>query len=155
MNIYCKCGCGNKFEEFSKFGRKRVYILGHNGVNNKGKNNGMYGKIAWNNGTKGIMKKNSGSFTLGQTAGYKNINWRGESVKYHALHSWLYRNLGKANKCENIFCPNKSSYFEWANKDHSYKRNLNDWMQLCSSCHKRYDLRFIKRKEWKFQLKNK
>jgi len=35
-------------------------------IANKGKNNGMYGKKAWNSNTKGLTKSNSGSFKKGQ-----------------------------------------------------------------------------------------
>jgi len=50
---------------------------------NMGKKNGMYGKAAWNNGTKGkgICKANSGSFTTERVAGEKNCNWLGGKTK--------------------------------------------------------------------------
>lgn len=30
-----------------------------------------------------------------------------------------------------------------ANKDHKYRRNLKDWIRLCSSCHGEYDSKLI------------
>ncbi len=28
---------------------------------------------------------------------------------------------------------------QWANKSHTYKRELTDWFALCGTCHKKYD----------------
>ena len=27
----------------------------------------------------------------------------------------------------------------WANKSHEYKGKINDWLRLCTFCHKKYD----------------
>ena len=66
--------------------------------------------------------------------------WKGNGVGSVALHSWVVRNLGKPDTCE--LCGkvglNKHK-IHWANKDHKYQRNLDDWLRLCSSCHKKYD----------------
>jgi len=77
--------------------------------------------------------------------------WKGDNVGYHGLHKWVEKHLGKASKCENLECvyPKRTKSkswikfpkrFEWANKDHTYKRNLKDWIQFCVSCHRKYDI---------------
>ena len=73
--------------------------------------------------------------------GEKNKNWKGERVGYFALHSWLQRKLGNPQNCEHCRKNNKLKY-EWANKDHSYKRNISDYIRLCTSCHRKYDYKF-------------
>lgn len=41
-------------------------------------------------------------------------------------------------KCEH--CDTKTSVrYEWANISHQYKRDLDDWMELCKKCHMAYD----------------
>lgn len=109
------------------------------------------GHKPWNDGLagKGICKPTFGSikkgerrgvqteFTSENTAGSKNIKWKGESVGYGALHSWVYRVLGKAKKCE--WCENSSGRIEWANKSRNYKREVEDWIQLCKKCHYKHD----------------
>lgn len=78
-------------------------------------------------------------------------NWKGDKVKYVALHQWVYRQLGQPDYCSNPSCiyPRKDSQgklmitpkrYEWANKSHEYKRELSDWLRLCASCHTKYDL---------------
>ena len=71
----------------------------------------------------------------------KHAQWAGDSVGYRGLHIWVRKHLGNPDTCE--FCGKsglKGHAIHWANKDHSYKRNLGDWLRLCSRCHKKYDL---------------
>jgi len=73
--------------------------------------------------------------------------WRGkdrpEMIKDNptigSLHKWVETKLGKAQNYKCLHCDNQAR--DWANKDHSYKRNLNDYLPLCRSCHKKYDLK--------------
>jgi len=75
---------------------------------------------------------------LNHARGDNHHNWRGDEVSYGALHSWVYRQLGKAIKCESCGTPNAKKY-EWANISKQYKRNINDWRSLCTPCHRRFD----------------
>ena len=75
--------------------------------------------------------------TKPHTVGENNYAWKGSKVGYEALHAWVYRKLGKANYCE--FCSIKKIRFHWANKSGEYKRDLDDWISLCQSCHINYD----------------
>jgi hypothetical protein len=78
------------------------------------------------------MKNNPGS------KGELNPSWKGGSVGYHGIHKWVIREKGKPMICENCFSSHEKKY-EWANKDHQYKRNLSDWMRMCTKCHRAYD----------------
>ncbi len=80
----------------------------------------------------------------------KHSQWKGDGVGDGALHSWIHRKLGKANRCERIGCKyprtnaakqtlRQPKTFQWANISHKYKREFSDWIQLCASCHARYD----------------
>lgn len=70
-------------------------------------------------------------------------NWKGDKVGYSALHEWVKRMLGKPRFCEHCKRTDKIKY-EWANKSHSYRRDVNDWVRLCTLCHHKYDLTFKK-----------
>lgn len=66
--------------------------------------------------------------------------WKGDNVSYNGLHHWVNRWLGKPEVCE--ICGKsglKGKQIHWANKSHLYKRDLGDWIRLCSSCHSKYD----------------
>lgn len=60
-------------------------------------------------------------------------------ASYFAIHIWVNHWKGKPQKC--IFCgiTNKNKKLEWANIDHRHKRDLNDYIPACCSCHRKYD----------------
>jgi hypothetical protein len=77
----------------------------------------------------------------------KNPQWKDKNVKYDALHTWVYRNLGKPNEC--VICKQKKKKYVWANKSYEYKRELLDWIPLCYSCHRKRDFK----KGWMMSFK--
>lgn len=72
----------------------------------------------------------------------KNHQWKGNKVGYHGLHKWVARKLGKPMKCDHCLSEDKKKY-EWASIDHSYIRDLEAWVRLCTSCHRKYDFGLI------------
>lgn len=70
--------------------------------------------------------------------GEKNHSWKGDNVGYGGVHAWVKSILGKPNKCEHCGNTNAKKY-EWANKSGKCKRDLNDWMRLCTKCHHKLD----------------
>lgn len=68
---------------------------------------------------------------------------------YDNVHNWIKSRYGKADMCQNILCNNKSKKYHWALKEGcSYEKNVNSFIKLCVSCHKKYDMTdsFIKSK---------
>lgn len=63
-------------------------------------------------------------------------HWLGDKVGYGGVHQWLYKKYGKAKECEKC---HSVGDIEWANISKKYKRDISDWMQLCISCHRKYD----------------
>jgi hypothetical protein len=73
--------------------------------------------------------------------GDKNGFWKGDKVGYQGIHAWVRRHRGRPLYC--AYCQDttkKSASYHWANISGSYKRDLSDWIRLCASCHKLYDL---------------
>lgn len=91
----------------------------------------------WNKGLKGIHLSPRTEFKKGDHSGEASPNWKGENVGYAALHKWVVLHKGKPDHCE--YCIKPKGRFEWANKSHEYKRVLDDWIQLCTRCHRKYD----------------
>lgn len=77
-------------------------------------------------------------FTDEQRQKAYKTNWRGENLSREGLHQWVAYWKGRPKKCEHCNSINKRK-FEWANIDHKYKRDLNDYIRLCTSCHRKYD----------------
>lgn len=69
----------------------------------------------------------------------KHQNWLGTAAGYEAKHKFMRKNLGKATHCE-LDPTHINCRFEWANLDHQYSRHPADYIQLCRSCHMRYDI---------------
>lgn len=77
-------------------------------------------------------KKRIGEANKGELHGL----WKGDDVGYKALHDWVYREKGSPKKCQ--WCGSTEN-MEWANKSRDYKRDANDWLELCKKCHWRWD----------------
>lgn len=62
-------------------------------------------------------------------------------LEYFRIHGWLSYHHGKAMKCENELCESiNPKRFEWALlKGRDYLRDRNNFIQLCPSCHRKYD----------------
>lgn len=85
-------------------------------------------------------------------SGAEHHLWKGGRVGYFALHGWVKRQLGRPMSCEKCGREGHHNFriqngkqvgvwnIQWANKSGAYKRNLTDWLKLCISCHKKYDL---------------
>jgi hypothetical protein len=72
--------------------------------------------------------------------GEKCRNWAGDDVGYCGIHDWLALQYGKANMCENSWCLGTSNKFQWAKlEEKRYERRRENFIQLCTRCHVRYD----------------
>lgn len=70
--------------------------------------------------------------------GEHNPHWKGADVGYAALHRWIARHKKKNGKCSQ--CGAVKGRTDWANISGEYKRELDDYVELCVSCHRRFDL---------------
>jgi len=89
--------------------------------------------------------------------GENHHNWKGDEVGYDALHDWITKNANKIGKCS-ICGASKDTkdgrtYTQWANISGEYKRDIDDYRELCPSCHlyldkNHIDIQSIERKSW-------
>lgn len=74
----------------------------------------------------------------------KNFQWRGDEVGYDALHDWVNRYKERTGICEECgHCPVRKDGkvgTHFANISGEYLRDVDDYVELCPSCHKRMDL---------------
>lgn len=105
------------------------------------------GRTPWNKGLKGIHLSPDTEFKRGRRDD-KHPEWKGEFASYSAVHHWVKRWKGKPIKCEHC---GKKKECQWANIDHNYRRNLDDFISLCVKCHSTYDKEF----NGKFKIKEK
>ena len=120
---------------------------------NKGKNKKDYpqlsnsgrkkGSIPWNKNLRGWMSEKERkirSERMKTMLAEKSPNWRGGN--YDWIHKWIRKEKGKPIKCE--ICSSDKNV-EWANKSYQYKREIDDWISLCKSCHHKWDRIWEKR----------
>lgn len=120
------------------------------------------GNVPWNNNTrgKGVCKPSAGSIKKGQRRGMATefkkggvpVNFKGGEVGYFSLHVWIKRHKGAPQKCKH--CGSETNV-QWANISHEYKRDLEDFMELCAKCHKKYDKETMGVATKKFNLNKK
>lgn len=100
---------------------------------------------AWNKGkklpspSKETLEKRKETFLkIELNKGEKNGMWKGDKVGYSGLHYWVRSKLGTPKHCS--YCEiTTAKKFEWANISRSYKRDLSDWVRLCTKCHVAFD----------------
>lgn len=86
-----------------------------------------------------MFGKHQSAKMIEKISGANNVTWK-DNVGYMGLHLWVIRHLGQPTKCEHCRKDRLTGHqIDWANKDHMYKRNLDDWLRLCRKCHCVYD----------------
>lgn len=64
--------------------------------------------------------------------------YKGDEAKYSARHMWIKANFEMKDYCDHC---GKNDKLEWANVSGEYKRDREDWLNLCRSCHRKFDLK--------------
>lgn len=122
--IPCECGCGETIEPVDDHNRPKRFKQGHQKGNPQ---NFVTDRSTW------IGREHS-SASRAKISAAKDTG----STSYWALHKWMQRHGEKSGSCE--IC-GQSKLTEWAMRDHSVAtRNRGDWLELCKSCHARYDI---------------
>lgn len=88
--------------------------------------------------------------------GEKNGNWKGDEAGITAIHSWIRSRKIKPDLCEK--CGRKPTdkrglCLHNIPKPKTYKRNVDDYVWVCFSCHSKLEpngyFKFERTKEWK------
>lgn len=88
---------------------------------------------------KQIITPESREKAKAKMTGEQHPLWKGVKVGYPALHRWVQLHRGKPQECEHCGTTDASKIYEWANIDGLYARNLDDFIRLCRSCHRKHD----------------
>lgn len=80
--------------------------------------------------------------------GIESRRWKGDKAGYVAIHAWLKKTNGKASECSNPNCKYVNpKRFEWASISRKWKRDIKDYVELCPSCHRKFDINGLTLKE--------
>lgn len=87
------------------------------------------------------LKKNAKKYCSPACYVKNRIVWNkgqyGKTDRYRTLHYQIAARFGKATICRK--CKSLDSV-TWSNISGEYNTERSDWEELCSSCHKQYDL---------------
>lgn len=75
-----------------------------------------------------------------------------KTLEYQYIHQWISRTYGKASHCEND-SNHISKRFEWANITGIYEKSINNFKQLCVSCHRKLDFSDKQRERQRIRLR--
>ena len=64
-------------------------------------------------------------------------SWKGDAVGKGPLHRWVATRKPKPECCE--LCGSKRKWLDLSNKDHTYKRKVEDYTWVCRPCHRKID----------------
>ena len=68
--------------------------------------------------------------------------------EYQNIHAWLRYNYEKPKNCQNKNCSGEGKRIEWALKNnYKHEKNINNYVALCSKCHRIKDLGNIPKSE--------
>ena len=84
-------------------------------------------------------KKNISEGKKGRSSTQQNENhpqWKGDNASYYAIHIWVNNHKSKPDFCD--IC-GENKILELSNKDHKYRRNIEDYQYLCRKCHGKFD----------------
>jgi hypothetical protein len=75
--------------------------------------------------------------------------WKGGAATYTEHHHWIKRWGTRSGSCAHCDrspdrCRDGRVGTDWANISGRYLRQVDDWIELCRSCHKLYDMRRIR-----------
>ena len=60
---------------------------------------------------------------------------------YRIVHSWLHKHHSKPTQCKNPECSGDGKRFEYALRHgFEHERCIDNYIQLCSKCHRNYDM---------------
>ena len=96
------------------------------------------GHNPWNKGLSVHLSPES-EFKPFQLADEKHPKWKGDEVGKKSLHAWVRRKKS-AYACTFCHRTKHDCAIDMANIDHTYQRNLEDFIPLCRSCHRKHDM---------------
>jgi hypothetical protein len=82
-----------------------------------------------------VTKENPTTFKQGDRPWNKDQPLK-ERITYKELHRWVARRKTKTGRCSKC---RTEGYTEWANVSHEYRRDLDDWAEMCRRCHRAHD----------------
>lgn len=132
--VLITCPCGKEFYRWAKKAARSRCCSNECKYNYARRPSGLSYDIKVEN--KGWIKPGGKDPRTIMNVGKIGNGFKGDAAGYSTIHKWVKRHFGSVVRCET--CGTEDDV-QWANKSWQYKRERGDWMQLCRTCHYRYD----------------
>jgi hypothetical protein len=139
----CECGCGrlapvatrNRPERGQLVGEPVRFVRGHA---TRGKPASAETRLKMSAAHTGRRHTDASRARIAALAkrGPDHPEWKGDGVAYSTLHRWLSRIATKTGICS--ICGTERST-QWANLSGEYRRDLDDFAEMCVPCHSAFD----------------
>ena len=70
-------------------------------------------------------------------SGDSNVRWKGDDAGRSAIHKWLNKHWPLTGTCEQCGATDRRTGY--SNVDHKWRRERDDYRELCDRCHRYYD----------------
>jgi hypothetical protein len=141
----CECGCGKPapISKYTNRNRGRIkgqpfrYCVGHWPMPAEAKD-----KMSKKMKGRKLSQERIEKMKTYVARGENHPLWKGDSASYASIHMWLARHLEKTGicqKCFKYFGIDKGSGTQWANISGRYKREFDDFIEVCRLCHEKMD----------------
>lgn len=139
----CECGCGQAAPLATRTrpirgqvkGKPVRFVRGHA---MRGKRLSVAARQKMSAVRKGRPKSEAhrAKLSAAKPHGADHPDWKGDDVTYNVIHLWVNRLKTKTGVCSRCGAERLT---QWANLSGLYKRDLDDFAEMCVPCHSRYD----------------
>lgn len=77
--------------------------------------------------------------------GERSPQWKGVDVGLDAQHKRIKVVRGTPSRCDHCETTDSSAYYHWAFNNTGDRLNIYDYLRLCATCHRAYDIAFAPR----------
>lgn len=152
----CECGCGEATNLASITSRKRGWVKGQplrfiNGHNARGvpKSAATRAKVSASKLGHTVSPETRAKISAslsGRRSSRRDANhpdWKGEAARYDTIHAWLRKRKQKTGICNDcgrrVGTNGRGVGTDWANISGEYRRDPDDYRELCRRCHIAFD----------------
>ena len=137
----CECGCGEEALRGNRF------VNGHNSrIKGRQRHSAATRSIISKSLTgRKLTSEHRATLVKAARRGPDNHQWKGDDVSNKGLHAWVKRHKERTGVCEHCGKKPKPIYqgttfgTEFANVSGQYRRDVNDYIELCKPCHDKFD----------------
>jgi hypothetical protein len=145
MKGYCHCGCGELAPIATRSDTRKGWVKGEpmrfvRHHQSRGRKRSAEERQKVSRALRNLTPEQRFNHRASTPRGARHGNWKGDEVGYRSLHLWVDLHGVKTGRC--VECGRevgvaRGTGTQWANISGEYRRDLDDFRELCIPCHSR------------------